>query len=224
MLLHHLPHLSILYEQNSHSHFPVQFSWTPACITKHQESPLSDIFIHPLGSSQNSPNTDIIILSRLLLGCEEPVSSDWSPLSLLGVTHGSAGEWWSQHKFNRSLSPQACCLWVSLSVSLGVKVCISRAGRQHWGYISRSTGLTSPVLFSRTHSSLSLAGSTHCSSWSTGSIVWTNTERNSSQKRHRNKNSKVFSWPVFRWCLMSFLSQTACKMSHSVGVVGVFQL
>lgn len=31
----------------------------------------------------------------------------------------------------------------------------------------------SPVLFSRTHSSLSLDGSTHWRSWSTGSIVWT---------------------------------------------------
>lgn len=48
--------------------------------------------------------------------------------------------------------------------------------RQHWGQISMSTGLISPVLFSRTHSSLSLAGSTHCRSWSTGSIVWTKQE------------------------------------------------
>ena len=38
-------------------------------------------------------------------------------------------------------------------------------------YKSRSMGRTSPVLCSLTHRSLSLAGSTACSSWSTFSIV-----------------------------------------------------
>lgn len=51
-----------------------------------------------------------------------------------------------------------------------------------------STGLVSPVLFSSTHSSRSLAGSTHCRSWSTGSIVWTDREQ-----RRRNYTQKAFS-------------------------------
>lgn len=38
-------------------------------------------------------------------------------------------------------------------------------------YMSMSTGRTSPVLFSFTHSSRSLDGSTFCSSWSTGSTT-----------------------------------------------------
>lgn len=45
-------------------------------------------------------------------------------------------------------------------------------------YSSISTGRTSPVLLSFTHSSLSLAGSTFWSSWSTGSTVcWTHEGR-----------------------------------------------
>lgn len=44
-------------------------------------------------------------------------------------------------------------------------------------YMSISTGRTSPVLFSFTHSSLSLPGSTFCSSWSTGSTIYRHINR-----------------------------------------------
>lgn len=82
----------------------------------------------------------------------------------------------------------------------GVKVCICRAVRQRWGQISTSTGLISPVLFSRTHSSLSLHGSTHCRSLSTGSIVWTKKEQPS--VKVSDKPAHVFCLPRLRWCIM----------------------
>lgn len=49
-------------------------------------------------------------------------------------------------------------------------------------YISMSTGRISPVLCSFTHNSLSLAGSTFRSNWSTSSTVW--------NKQNKNQNVK----------------------------------
>lgn len=110
-------------------------------------------------------------------GCCWDVKSQWAlanhPLSLLGVTSGSSG-------FHLPVSPQACSLWVSVSeCELGGKSVHLQRRQMVRGQISTSTGLISPVLFSRTHSSLSLAGSTHCRSWSTGSIVCTRKEQQS---------------------------------------------
>lgn len=45
-------------------------------------------------------------------------------------------------------------------------------------YISMSTGRISPVLCSLTHNSLSLAGSTFRSNWSTSSTVWNKQNKN----------------------------------------------
>lgn len=49
-------------------------------------------------------------------------------------------------------------------------------------YISMSTGRISPVLCSFTHSSLSLAGSTFRSNWSTSSTVWKEENKNPNVK------------------------------------------
>lgn len=98
------------------------------------------------------------VLNKFSIHCHsEQESADQSSLSLLGVTGGSAVK------------------IPSFSESTNRKLL------DHWGQISMSTGLISPVLFSRTHTSLSLAGSTHCRSWSTGSIVWTNREQQSTE-------------------------------------------
>lgn len=186
MLLDHSPH-------NSHSWF--QFSCAVSADRKLQPVATwhlhSSLHLHSL----NSPNT-ALVLSRLMWGCEEPVSADWSSPSLLGVTSGSVGGVKIPADFSQA---SGCSLCFSVSWG-GVKVCICRAVRQRWGQISTSTGLISPVLFSRTHSSLSLHGSTHCRSLSTGSIVWTKKEQPS--VKVSDKPAYVFCLPRLRWCIM----------------------
>lgn len=73
------------------------------------------------------------------------------------------------------------CPWISVIPSIvGHGGCFKSWRQDGWSrmwraYKSMSTGRTSPVLFSFTHSSRSLAGSTFCSSWSTGSTTWPHT-------------------------------------------------
>lgn len=58
-------------------------------------------------------------------------------------------------------------------------------------YISMSTGRISPVLCSFTHSSLSLAGSTFRSNWSTSSTVWKEEKQESKCQGHTSSREAL---------------------------------
>lgn len=81
-------------------------------------------------------------------------------------------------------------------------------------YISMSTGLMSPVLCSWTQSSRSLAGSTLCNSWSTGSIVcrgrWKKTVNTLYVCVWKEPRHLAPSRGTTRWCLTYTLVKHVC--------------
>ena len=129
---------------NSHSQFPF-FPCRLRCIRENYDLSLYGIFIHRLLFSQCSPSTDII-LSRVLVGCEEPVSADWSSLCQGGGV-----------KIPAQISQSVLGHVASEPEGKSVHVQSSRAARRSDLYVHRPD-LSSLILL---HPQLSVSGRVH---------------------------------------------------------------